>query len=269
MSVKTDVVKYIALPVVLPLILLFLIFSWVTIGAGQIGIVTLFGKLQAFTLSSGAHFINPFAVVHKINIRTLTTTGDSEAASKDLQTVHTNLTLNYSIDPAAAKELYQSVGSSPEYLEKSIIQPAMTETFKAVVAMFSAEDLVNKRDAVSVKIQDTLEAKLKQFGIMIKSISVTNFQFSQTFNQAIEAKVTAQQNVLTAQNDLDRMKIEAQQKVVQAKAEADALNLQRMAITPELIQLRQTENQTKAIEKWNGQLPMYTGSNIPFIMPGK
>lgn len=252
---------------ILALILIYMSIS--IIGAGQVGIVTFFGKVEPETLKPGFHMLNPLAAVHSMNLRILTTEANSEAASSDLQTVDTKITLNYSINGEDAKNIYTRIGNNPDYFETSIINPAMSETFKAVVADFSAEELINKRDKVSKNIDAMLQEKLNPYGILVQSISITNFSFSKVFNLAIEAKVTAQQRVLTEQNNLARIEVEAKQKVVQAQAEATALNLQKQAITPELIQLRQTENQSAAIAKWDGRLPQYTGGQIPLIMPMK
>lgn len=252
------------------LLLAILIYSSISvIGPGTVGVVTLFGNIRNETLDSGLHIVNPLVTVHKMNLRVLTTTADSEAASSDLQTVDTQITLNYSLNGQDVKNIFSRIGDNPSYFQSSIINPAMSETFKAVVAQFTAEDLINKRDRVSVAIDELLQKKLNPYGIIVQSISITNFTFSKVFNQAIEAKVTAQQRVLTEQNNLARIKVEAQQKVVQAQAEATALNLQKQVITQELIQLRQVENQSAAIAKWDGRLPTYTGGNIPFIFSGK
>jgi prohibitin 2 len=246
------------------IILLFM--SFCTVPAGSVGVVTLFGKIEPDVLKPGAHMLNPLATVHNLNIRILTTSTQSEAASKDLQTVDTTIVLNYNLTAQDPKEFYSNFGADSGYLEQSIIQPAIGETFKAVVAMFTAEDLINKREIVSAQIVKTLSDKLKVYNFNVDSINVTNFKFSRSFNEAIEAKVTAQQKVLTAQNDLQRIQVEAEQKVAEAKGAADAMNLQKAIVTPELIQLKQIDNERLAINKWNGQLPQYTGNNIPFIM---
>ena len=68
-----------------------------------------------------------------------------------------------------------------------------------------------------------------------------------------EAKQTAEQNALKAERDLDRIKVEAQQTIAAATAEAEALRLQKMNISPDLIELRKIEANLKAIEKWPDQ----------------
>lgn len=253
-------------------IILFLIIgcycSCSTIGAGEVGIPTLFGKPNQEILSSGIHFINPLASIHKMDVRVQTLSSQSEAASSDLQIVDTTLTLNYQVDYKNALTLYVQIGGDPEYIKNSIVAPYINETFKSVVAHFTAEELINKRDIVSHEILNLLQKKLHDSYMNVTSVSITNFQFSKSFNEAIEKKVTAQQQVLTSQNNLARQKVEneiaitkaqtdAQAVVLRAEADAKALNLKKSAVTEEMIQLN-------AIEKWNGVLPIYT-SSVPFI----
>lgn len=114
-----------------------------------------------------------------------------------------------------------------------------------------------------------MSERLGKHGVTVDEFSIVNFDFSKSFNEAIEAKTTAEQLKLKAERDLARIKVEAEQKVASAKAEAEALGLQKQQVTAELIRLREIENQRKAIEKWNGVLPNVTGGSIPFINVGK
>ena len=101
---------------------------------------------------------------------------------------------------------------------------------------------------------------------LLDAFSIVSFGFSKIFTDAIEAKQTAEQNALKAERDLDRIKVEAQQTIAAATAEAEALRLQKMNISPDLIELRKIEANLKAIEKWNGILPQVTGAGaVPFI----
>lgn len=233
---------------------------------GYIGIETTFGKVSKNVLPSGFYFLNPFCSVHDMNSRVISISESSEAASSDLQSVDTSVTLNFRIDPLQAAVIYTTLGSDLDNIGESIIKPAINEVFKSVVANYTAQDLIDKRALVSNDINTQLQNKLSQYNIHVESINITDFKFSNSFNEAIEKKVTAEQQVLTSQNNLERIKIEAQQKIVKAQAEAQALSLQKEQITPELIQLREVQNESAAIEKWNGVLPQYTGNNIPFIM---
>jgi regulator of protease activity HflC (stomatin/prohibitin superfamily) len=159
------------------------------------------------------------------------------------------------------------LGADQTAIENNIVKPAMSETFKAVVAQFNAEELITKREIVSNYITDTLNRKLKQYDLYVDSISVTNFKFSDAYAQAIEQKQVAEQNANKAKNDLQRITVEAQQRVVEAQADAQAMNMRKQAVTPELIQLKQLEIQSQMITKWNGQLPTYMmGSSNPMSM---
>lgn len=260
-----NIKKYIPLAII-PIGIFTYMFCVHTVNVGYVGIQSTFGKLNQKPLYSGIYFLNPLSSVTDINTRVFTINSQSEAASSDLQSVTTSISLNYNVAALDAPKMYSQIGSNSKSIGENIIGPAINEVFKSVVANYSAQDLIDKRAQVSGDINKELQEKLSKYNITVDSINVTDFKFSNAFNEAIESKVTAEQKVLTAQNDLNRIKIEAEQKIVRANAEAQALNLQKSAITPELIQLRQVENQSAAIAKWDGRLPTYTGNNLPFIM---
>ena len=121
--------------------------------------------------------------------------------------------------------------------------------FKAVVAKYSAEQLITERSAVSKDIETALNTRLHTYGVEIQSFNIVNFDFSKSFNDAIEAKVTAEQDALTQKNKLEQVKYESEQKVVAAEAQAKAIEIQAKAIQQqggaEYVKL-------KWIEKWNG-----------------
>lgn len=246
--------------------LLFLIIFkfWVIVPAGHVGVVLNLGAVQPEVMKEGMHLKAPIVQkIIKMDCRVKKTETEASAASKDLQTVYSKIAVNYHIIPEAASQLYQKVGT--DYNSK-IIAPAVQESIKAATANYTAEQLVTKRDEVSVKTKDLLNTKLQPYNIVVDRFNIVNFQFSETFSNAVEAKQTAEQQALKASYDLKRIEVEANQKIAQAKAEAEALRLQKQEITPELIQLRQIEAQKLAIDKWNGQLPTYSGGGaVPFI----
>ncbi|MEE8413439.1 MAG: prohibitin family protein, partial [Dehalococcoidales bacterium] len=127
--------------------------------------------------------------------------------------------LNWKLDAGMASEVYRTLGL--EFIER-IAAPAIQETIKQVTAQFNAEDLILKREQVKTAITESLSSRLRERGIITELVSITNFQFSDTFTAAIESKVAAEQAVLEATNKLERVKVEAQQAEAQAKGEADA-----------------------------------------------
>ena len=129
------------------------------------------------------------------------------------------------------------------------------------------DELSTDKEYLTVGIEKQLGEMIANADLELVETYMTNFNFSQGFSQAIEAKQVAEQNALKAERDLARVRFEADQKLARAEAEAKGLRLQKDAITPELIQLRKVEMQTKAIEKWNGVLPtsMIPNATLPFL----
>src|SRR5439155_27343431 len=113
--------------------------------------------------------------------------------------------------PDRVHKVYQTDGL--EY-EKRIIDPAVQEIVKGVTAKFTAEELITKRQFVKDEIKTALHARLMSSHISLDELNITDFQFSKVFNEAIEAKQTAEQLALKAQRDLERVKIEGDRKSV-------------------------------------------------------
>ncbi|WP_339864716.1 prohibitin family protein [uncultured Algoriphagus sp.] len=249
-------------------VILFILKPWVQIGAGERGIVLNFGAVQDKVLSEGIHFKIPIVqTVEVMDVKIQKATTDAASSSSDLQDVDMSVALNYHVIPEEANLVYQTIGVQ---FKDRIIDPAIQEVMKAVSARYTAEELITKRPAVSSEMKDALTTRLLESKIAVDAFSIINFSFSQTFTDAIEAKQTAEQNALKAKRDLDRIKVEAEQTIAAATAEAEALRLQKMNISPDLIELRKIEANLKAIEKWNGILPEVTGAGaIPFIGVGE
>jgi regulator of protease activity HflC (stomatin/prohibitin superfamily) len=254
-------VKLVAVIIVLFLLWAFAPFA--AVPAGHRGVITTFGSPSDQVLSEGLHFRVPLAQkLNLVNVSIQKGEGDGDAASRDLQTVHTRVALNYHVRPDGAISVFRDLGNQPG---ERIIIPAVQEAVKAVTARFTAEELIAKRTEVRDQIVAQLRERLSRHGIVVDEFSIVNFNFSKSFNDAIEGKTTAEQLKLKAERDLQRIEVEAKQRVAQARAEAESLAVQRQQVTPELIRLREMENQRMAIEKWDGKLPHVSGGAVPFI----
>lgn len=246
-------------------VLLWLFNPFVVIGPGERGVVMNFGAVQKDILGEGLHMRVPLMQrVVIMDVKVQKGEGQGDAASKDLQQVTTNVAVNYHLDPTRVGETYQTVGNL-DAVEVRIILPAVQESVKAATALYTAEELVSRRQEVRDKIRALLRERLIKNGVIVDEFSIVNFSFSAEFNNAIEAKTTAEQLKLKAMRDLERIRIEGEQKITGAKAEAEALRLQKENVTENLIKLRQIEMQQRAIEKWDGRLPQVTGGATPFI----
>ena len=219
--------KLIILPIAV--LILFVAQPWVIVGPGQRGILMRLGAVQKGVLSEGFHFKMPFIDnVVKMNVQVQKNEAKADAASKDLQIISTVIATNYHLMPETVDEVYQKIGLA---FEDKLIQPAVQEVIKAVCAKYTAEELIARRGEVKSAIRTELADRLAIFNIKVIEVSVADFNFSNTFNDAIEAKQVAEQKVAQAKNELDRIKIENEQKISQAKAEAEGLKIQRQEIT--------------------------------------
>ena len=227
-------------------------------------------ELNQPPLEEGLHFIVPFQdSVVPIEVRTLKYTKSTTSASQDLQTVSTEITVNYKPEPNSVYYLYKEVGLD---YENRIIQPTVEEVVKQVTANYDAEELITKRPQVKQDIEAEIGARLASFNISTDTVSITDFQFSPLFAQAIEAKVEAEQRALQAENDLRRIEVEARQfeaqavgiaqaNIAEAQGEAEAINIinQALANNPYYLEWLKTQ-------AWDGVLPLVVGvGRTPFI----
>ncbi|MDR2440771.1 MAG: prohibitin family protein [Planctomycetaceae bacterium] len=232
---------------------------------GSVGVVVRLGEAQSDALEEGVHLVIPFITsVKPLDIKIKKAEVKTAAASKDLQTVNAEIVVNYRIDKNNAVKLFRDIGVG--YLA-TVIEPQIQESFKAGAAKYTAEALITERSDVSAGIRESISSRMQQFGVIIDAVNITNFDFSQEFNRAIEEKMTAEQRALQAEKELERYKFEARQKVEtargeaeavmeKAKAEAEALNLKKQYATLELIWL-------SAVEKWDGKLPTHLFNTPP------
>jgi len=250
-------VYFVLIPLTIFISIYALLSSFGTVPAGYRGVHLRFNK-PISVLPEGLYIKIPLVDdVINFKIQKFSLPVKATASSKDLQTVSAEITPNLHIEENSVKDIYTNVGIDYPNI---IIVPALQESIKAVTAKYTAEELITKRSEVRDLITQTLETKLQGSGVKLDSINITNFDFSDSFNVAIENKVTAEQNALAAKNKLDQVKFEAEQAVAQADGKAQALVIEGKAVSenPQVLQAR-------AIEKWNGVLPTVTGSNIPFI----
>jgi prohibitin 2 len=221
-------------------------------------------------LDEGLHFVVPFADdVVNVEVRTLKYASEARSASKDLQTVETTVTVNYHPDKESVHTLYKNLGLD---YENRVIQPAIEETVKQVTANYNAEELITKRPLVKQDIEFSIRERLNQFDVVTEVISITDFEFSSLFAQAIESKVEAEQKALKAENDLRRIEVEARQReanaiglananIAEANGEAEAIRIINAALAQNPFYLEWLKTQA-----WDGKLPLVVGEGgTPFI----
>lgn len=238
--------------------------SYFTVSAGNVAVKLRFGKLVG-AYGEGIHFKIPMIdTVEKFSVRIKKDSFDTEAFSKDLQTVGLTLAVNHRILANTVESIYRNLG--PEYTN-TILKPMVEEWTKAVIAKYSADSLIANRVEVARELNEILKEKMAEKEVIVSDIAITNFEFSKQFLRAVEEKQIAEQEAKRATNLVEKVKKEAEQKILQAEAEAKSLRLQREVVSDNLIKLRQVEAQLKAIDKWDGRMPTYmAGDQMPFVM---
>ena len=140
---------------------------------------------------------------------------------------------------------------------------------KSVSAKYTAEELITLRAQVGEEIKSSLEEKVSEYGIVIEKFSIVNFDFSEEFNEAIEAKQVAEQNLIKTKTEQEQAIViaeaEAQKKLIAAQAEADAITAKAQAQADANKLLAESLNDNvveyEKIQKWDGKLPTVTGSD--------
>lgn len=258
------IVKYVLLAIIVIFLIITFFNSFKTIPTGFIGVKTRFGQVQDTMLNEGLNLKIPF--IEKIvlmDCRTQKTEYTMEASSKDLQKISNyKIAINYNITKDTANQLYKSVGVDYKNI---IVEPAIQSVMKDSVANFTAEETITKRSEVADVIINLLKNKLENKGVTVTALNITDLSFSEEFDTAVEQKQIVEQETQKAQYELEKAKVENEKKIENAKADAEVMRQQNEQITDNYLRLKEIENEQKAIEKWNGQLPTTTSDAIPFI----
>ena len=252
--------RIVATVLVVVIALIFAISCFSFVPTGHTGVVTLFGKVEDYTLDSGVHFKNPFARVIKMDNRIQKESVELSCFSSDIQEVEVVFTLNYQISKEYAMNIYKTIGKN--YFDTAV-SPIITESVKTVAARYTAEDLINKRNELAMTIEADMKEKLLAFNIELVSTSIEDMDFTDAFTNAVEEKQVAAQNKLKAET-------EAAQRVVEAEAEAEIRRVTAEAEAYEILQRAEAEAQAnqklaesitdrlieyRYYEVWDGKLP--------------
>ena len=267
MENKTKVIMGIVITVIIIGIVV-LIASITTVPTGYVGVKTRFGQVQDDVIQEGFNLKAPFIEsIVKIDCRTQKYEIATEASSKDLQKIsNLKVVVNYNVDKNNANNLYKEVGKDYQTV---LIEPAILESIKQGISQYTAEETITKRSEVADVIINLLKEKLENKGVTVTALNITDLSFSEEFDTAVEQKQIVEQETQKAQYELEKAKVENEKKIENAKADAEVMRQQNEQITENYLRLKEIENEQKAIEKWNGQLPTTTSDAIPFINVNK
>lgn len=246
--------------------------SFTIINEGYIGVKYQFGKIVDDNLSAGLNFKIPFIQsIRQVDIREQMYEMNTNAYTKDTQTVEgIQSKLNYVYDRSQLSDIIRNIGINN--VESKLLIPQMQSIMKNEIGQYKAEDLVQNRTAVQESIETKLRDSLAQSGIVVVSFAIENLDFEDGFEEAIRAKVVAEQEALKMQNKTKEKEELARQMVIEAEAEAESQKIkadaeayaieaiqQQLQQSPEYIELQR-------VQKWDGQFPQVMGDNVnPFV----
>lgn len=246
--------------------------SFTIVPAGNTGVVLTLGKVSETSYQEGFHLKIPFIQqVEDMSNKIQVYETPASAVSKDLQTVSSKIAVNYRLLSDKTASMYKDVGIDYQTV---LIAPVVQECMKSATAKYTAEQLITERAAVGDEVKASLDMKLNDYGIYIEKFNIVNFDFTEEYNNAIEAKQVAEQNLLKTKTEQEQAIVianaEADKKVIaaeaqakatltEAQAQADANKLLEESLSDKVIAYEQ-------IQKWNGILPKVTGSDSGLLI---
>ena len=232
---------------------------FVMVGPGERGIKIKLGQVQQESYGEGLHFIFPFIQKFKtMDVKTQRNTKTTAVYTKDIQQARITYVINYNLEPSLVNKLFQEVGLD---YETKILIPVVEGTIKDIIGKWNAQDLIANREKATGDVLFKLQNSLKDNYINVTDFQMTEINYSDVFERAIESKVTAEQEALKAKNKTVQVEEEAKQKVIAAQAEAKS-----MAIRAQALAQNKSLVQYEAVQKWDGKMPQYMLSgSMPFI----
>lgn len=228
----------------------------------EIGIVKVFGKVD-HTISGGLNFVNPVSnTVEVMDLCVHVREASFASYTKDAQPLTAAIEYQYEPIAAQAMQIVSQYGSY-EILETKL-QAAVEERAKIVFARYGAMTLLENRATLSAQVQEEVKELEELFPVNFTQVVVKDIDFSDAFEQAVEAKMQAEQNALRAENEKQEAitraeqerevaRVEAEAAVLAAEGEARALEITREALE----NMPDTWIAQQYLEKWDGKLPQF------------
>jgi regulator of protease activity HflC (stomatin/prohibitin superfamily) len=265
MNKKAQVSGFIATFFVVLIIGFFvLVIGFDTVGAGHVGVTNTFGEVGAVALEPGIHWTGLTTSTIDIDVRNQKVEYETVAASKDLQNVPYKVAVNFQLKPQGAVNMYKTVGID---YANVVLLPVIQQAVIASVAEYTAEEVTTKLPELTNKISEKIKSKFVDGDIIILEVSTLEFDYSEKFNSAIEAKQEAEQLALQALNEKRKLITEsearAEKQMLEADANAYAIKINadaeayRLRVVNDELAKAKDLIQYNAINRWNGELPTY------------
>jgi regulator of protease activity HflC (stomatin/prohibitin superfamily) len=250
------------------------------IDAGQIGVKSMFGKVQDEVLTSGLNLINPLVDVNKIDIKTQNYTmsgvhdeGDKEGddairvLTADGLEVVIDLTVLYRVMATEAPKLVKETGLD---FKDKIVRPITRTKIRDNAVFYTAIDLYStKRDQFQTRIFKTIEDNFKLRGLVLEQLLVRNITLPTSVKGSIEEKIKAEQDAQKMEFVLQKEKQEAERKRVEAQGIADYQRIMSSGLTDKQLQYEQIQMMKGLVTSPNAKVIIMGKGNTPVIIDTK
>jgi regulator of protease activity HflC (stomatin/prohibitin superfamily) len=254
---------------ILVLLIILLLASTTSIPTGNVGVLTLFGKVTGETLPEGIHLMNPLKAVQKLSIQTQSVKESANVPSNEGLILALDTSLLFHLDKSKAAEVYQSVGA--DYADK-IVEPTLRAAIRASTSAHTANALyTNARELVQQQIQDELTKQLASRGVIVENVLLRDVQLPAMLKSSIEAKQQAEQDALRMSFILQKEKQEAERKRIEAQGIADFQKIVATGISPQLLEWKGIEATEKLASSSNAKVVIVgnTKNGLPLVLEPK
>ena len=215
-------------PAAFALAIIFLFLSAVRmVGPGEVGVQVLLGKVRERTLKSGLHLVNPLITLERMSVRTQAYTMSSKTGEGQIRgddaiatltseglTVQLDVTIWYHLIPSSAADVYRDIGVM--YVDK-IVRPAIRTAIRSATVNYTATDIYSiKRAEVTDAITRDLVDSFKGRGVECERVLLRNVELPPKVKNAIDEKITADQEAQKMVFVLQKEVKEAERKEVEA-----------------------------------------------------
>ncbi len=246
-----------------------LILLWSSIAyvpAGNVGVLTVFGRVTGTVLPEGVHFVNPFAYNNVMSVRTQQVKEAASVPSNEGLIITLDTSLLFRLNPANAAEVYQKLG--PRYIDV-VVEPNLRSTIRSVTAQHSANALYSgERERVAQQINQELANELQKRGIIVENTLLRDIQLPQSLKASIEAKQQAEQESLAMSFRLQKERQEAERKRIEAQGIRDFQQTVAQGISPQLLEWKGIEATETLAKSPNSKVVVIGGgkSGLPLIL---
>jgi len=251
------------------LLLILLYASVAYVPAGNVGVLTLFGRVTGDVLPEGTHLVNPFKGNNTMSIRTQELKETASVPSEEGLVMTMDTSLLFRLNPEKAAEVYQKIG--PQFVEV-VVEPNMRSAIRSVTAAHNASALyTGGREEVAQKIYDELARQLGSRGIEVQNVLLRDIQLPPMLKSSIEAKQQAEQDALRMTFVLQKEKQEADRKRIEAQGVRDFQQTVSQGISQQLLEWKGIEATEKLADSSNAKVVIIGNSKngLPLIMEPK